>query len=141
MGTNSTIRGHKAAFKVYRNGVQTVIDTITDVSINQDSTFIRSKFVGNPIPLGDQTQEGFSGSINMEVKNDTIERFIDALITENLNGIGISDCIFIDTEMYADGTMASYVYFDAQFKLSKKSPNHDKLTKTLDMQASGRMRI
>lgn len=138
----ASIRGHQATFKVYENGSEVVIDTITNVSVNQDSNFSRSFYVGAPIPEGDQTIEGWSGSFDLEVKEDRIETFMDALITNNLNGIGVSDYTFITTENYPNGTSASYVYFDCQFSLSKTASGlNEKVTKSVSFQASGRVRI
>ena len=139
---NPSIRGHQGTFKWFENGQEVVCDTVTNVSINQDSDFSRSEYVGNPIPEGDQSVKGWSGSIDMEVKSDIVDTFIDGLVNNNLNGIGVSDYTFISTENYADGRSASYVYFDCQFKMSKTQPGlSDKMTKKLDMQASGRIRI
>lgn len=138
----ASIRGHQATFKMYENGSEVVIDTITNVSVNQDSNFSRSFYVGAPIPEGDQTIEGWSGSFDLEVKEDRIETFMDALITNNLNGIGVSDYTFITTENYPNGTSASYVYFDCQFNLSKTASGlNEKVTKSVNFQASGRIRI
>lgn len=138
----STIRGHQGTFKFFQDGSEVVMDTITSVSVNQDSNFIRSFFVGAPLPEGDQAIEGWSGQADAEVRNDIMDIFIDALITNNLNGIGVSDYTFISTENYSDGTNASYLYFDCQFKLSKnQSGLNDKMTKRLDFQASGRVRL
>jgi hypothetical protein len=138
----ASIRGHQATFKFYENGSEVVVDTITGVSVNQDSNFSRAFYVGAPIPEGDQTIEGWSGSFDMEVKDDRIETFLDALITNNLNGIGVSDYTFITTENYPNGTSASYVYFDCQFSLNKtQSGLNEKVTKAVNFQASGRIRI
>jgi hypothetical protein len=138
----ASIRGHQGLFKVFENGSEVVIDTITNVSVNQDSNFMRSMYVGNPLPEGDQSIEGWSGSIDMEVKNDVVDQFIDGLVTNNLNGIGVSDYTFITTENYPDGSSASYVYFDCQWSMSKsQSGLSDKMTKTLNFQASGRVRL
>ena len=138
----ASIRGHQARFEVYQNGTPVVIDTLTNVQINQDSNFSKSFYVGKAIPEGDQSIEGWSGQFDMEVKNDVIEQFMDALIANNLNGIGVSEYTFIDTEFYPDGSSASYVYFDCQFSLSKTKPGlNEKVTKTINMQAMGRVRI
>ena len=138
----ASIRGHQGVFKVYQDGADQVFDTITRVSINQDSTFTRTFFVGAPIPEGDQTIEGWSGQVEAEVKDDKFDAFLDALITNNLNGIGVSDYSFIHTELYPDGIISSYVYFDVQWKLSKdQSGLNEKMTKRLDFQASGRVRL
>lgn len=138
----STIRGHQGTFKFFQDGSEVVMDTITSVSVNQDSNFIRSFFVGAPLPEGDQSMEGWSGQADAEVRNDVMDTFIDALVTNNLNGIGVSDYTFISTESYSDGTSASYLYFDCQFKLSKNQAGlNDKMTKRLDFQASGRVRL
>lgn len=138
----ASIRGHQATFKVLQDGKEVVIDSITNVSINQDSSMSRSFYVGKAIGEGDQSIEGWSGSFDMEVKDDTIEQFIDALVNANLNGIGISDYTFITTENYPNGTSASYVYFDCQFSMSKtQSGMSEKVTKSVNFQASGRVRL
>lgn len=138
----ASIRGHQGSFKVFQDGKETVFDTITRVSVNQDSSFSRSFYVGNPIGEGDQSIEGWSGQFEMEVKNAIADEFMDALITANLNGIGVSDYTFITTEKYPDGTRQSYVYYDVQFKLSKdQSGLNEKITKRYDFQASGRIKI
>lgn len=139
---SASIRGHQGLFKVYENGGEHIIDTITSLSINQDSNFSRSQYIGNPIPEGDQSIEGWSGNFDMEVKNDITEKFIDNLVTNNLNGIGVSDYTFITTEQYPNGTSASYVYFDCQFSMSRsQSGLSDKITKSMSFQASGRVRL
>lgn len=138
----ASIRGHQATFKMLQGGKEVIIDTITNVSVNQDSSMSRSFYVGKAIGEGDQSIEGWSGSFDMEVKDDVAETFIDALINANLNGIGVSDYTFITTENYPNGTSASYVYFDCQFSLSKtQSGLNEKVTKTMNFQASGRVRI
>lgn len=139
---DSSIRGHQTRFNVFQDGAPIVIDTITNVQINQDSNFTKSFYVGKSLPEGDQSIEGWSGQFDFEVKNDEAEKFIDALINNNLNGIGVSDYSFIDSELYPNGTLASYVYFDCQFSLSKtKSGLNEKVTKTINFQAMGRQRV
>lgn len=139
---NPSIRGHKGQFKLFENGQLANIVDITSVSVSQDSSFSRTFYVGRPLPEGDQTVEGWSGSLDLEVKDDSVDAFIDALITNNLNGIGLSDYTFLTVEEYGDGTRASYVYFDVQFKMSKnQSGLNEKLTKSLEFQASGRQRL
>ncbi len=139
---NPSIRGHKGQFKVFENGQLTNIVDITSVSVSQDSSFQRTFYVGRALPEGDQSIEGWSGSIDMEVKDNSVDEFIDALVTNNLNGIGISDYTFLTTEEYGDGTRASYVYFDVQWKMSKnQSGLTEKMTKSLEFQASGRTRL
>lgn len=139
---NPTIRGHKGQFKVFENGeLQNIVD-ITSVEINQDSTFQRSFFIGRAVPEGDQTQEGWSGSIDLEVRNAIVEDFIDALVTNNLNGIGVSDYAFTSTEEYSDGTRRAYVYSDVQWKYSRSASGlTEKITRTLEFQASFRIRL
>ncbi len=139
---SSSIRGHKTRIELVVDGAEVVLDTITGFSVNQDSSFMRSEYVGNPLPEGDQAIQGFSGSMDMEVKDDRIELIIDALVTNNLNGIGISEYQIIDTEEYPDGSIATYAYFDVQLKLSKSASGlSEKVTKKLDFQASGRVRV
>lgn len=139
---NPSIRGHKGQFKIFENGQLANIVDITAIDISQDSTFMRTKYVGRAVPEGDQAIEGWSGSIDMEVKDASVDEFIDALITNNLNGIGVSDYTFLTVEEYGDGTRASYVYSDVQWKMSKKQGGlSDKMTKRLDFQASQRIRL
>lgn len=138
----ASIRGHQARFDLFQDGAPVTVDTITNVQINQDSNFSKSFYVGNPIPEGDQSIEGWSGQFDMEVKNAIIERFLDALIANNLNGIGVSEYSFIDTEFYPDGTSQSYLYVDCQFSLNKtKTGLNEKITKTVNFQAMTRVAI
>ena len=116
---NPSIRGHRGQFKIFENGQLTNIVDITNVDVNQDSTFKRTMYVGRPLPEGDQAIEGWSGNCALEVKDASVDAFIDALVTANLNGIGVSDYTFMTTEEYLDGTTQSYVYFDCQFKMSR----------------------
>ena len=139
---SASIRGHQGALKVFENGAQVDVIAITRVDVNQDSTFMRSFYVGNPLPEGDQTVEGWSGSVEAEVKNAVQDEFIDRLISANQAGIGVADYTFIHTENYADGTSKSYVYFDVQWKLSKSQAGlNEKMTRKLDFQASGRLAL
>ena len=139
---NPSIRGHKGQFKIFENGGLSNIVDITAVSVNQDSSFLRTNYVGRPVPEGDQSIDGWSGSIDLEVKNAVVDEFIDGLVTNNLNGIGVSDYAFMTTEEYGDGTRKSYVYFDCQFKMSRQQSGlSEKMTKKLDFQASGRTAI
>ncbi len=136
---SASIRGHQGQFKIFENGAPVDIINVTKVTVNQDSTFSRSFFVGNPVPVGDQSIEGFSGSLDMEVSDATVDEFIDNLTNNRLNGVGVADYTFITTENYADGTSKSYVYFDCQFKLSRDNGGMtEKITKKLDFQAAGR---
>lgn len=139
---NASIRGHQSKFEVYQDGSLVKIIAIKSVDINQDSTFMKSYYAGNAVPEGDQACEGWSGSLDLEVKDKVVDEFIDALITNNLNGIGVSDYSFIDTEFYTDGTQKSYVYSDSQFKYSKKREGlQSKQTKKLDFQAMFRQAL
>lgn len=135
----ASIRGHQGQFKIFKDGALEGIVNITKVSLNQDSSFSRAFYVGSPIGEGDQVIEGWSGSIDAEVKDAAIDEFIDALVNDNLNGIGVSDYTFVTTEQYADGTQKSYVYFDCQFKMGREQGGmNEKMTKKLEFQASGR---
>ena len=139
---SASIRGHQGQFKIFQDGALQNIVNITKVDINQKSDFSQAMYVGSPVPEGDQTIMGFEGSLDLEVKDDAVDAFIDALITKNLNGIGVSDYTFISTENYADGTTKSYVYFDVQWKMSKRQAGlNEKVTKKLDFQASGRLAL
>jgi len=137
-----TIRGHQTYIKFFQDGKEQSIDSITDFSVDLESTFMRSKFVGKPIPEGDQSIDGWSGSFNMEVRDSKIESFIDAIVESNLNGIGVTEQYIIDTENYPNGETVSYVYYDVQFSIGKQAKGLDaKVTKSVKFQASGRNKI
>lgn len=139
---SASIRGHMGYIKIFKNGELSDIANLTNVQIQQDSTFSRSHYVGNPVPEGDQSMEGWSGSFDMEVKDAALDEFIDALVTENLAGIGVSDTNFIATEQYADGQNTPYLYYNCQFKMSKtQGGGNAKMTKKLDFQAAGRINL
>jgi hypothetical protein len=137
---NPSIRGHQGQFKIFKDGELQNIVNITNVEVNQDSDFSKSEYVGNPVPEGDQSIKGWSGSLEAEVKDASIDEFIDALTTANLAGIGVSDYTFIVTESYANGVSKSYAYFDCQFKMSRRQSGlSEKITKRLEFQAAGRV--
>lgn len=139
---SASIRGHQGQFKIFQDGALKNIVNITQVAVNQDSSFSRAMYVGQAVPEGDQSVEGWSGSVDLEVKDAEVDSFIDGLVSANLAGIGVSDYTFISTENYADGTSVSYVYFDCQWKMSKSHGGlNSKMTKKLDFQASGRLKL
>lgn len=138
----ASIRGHQGQFRIYENGALANIVNIKSVDVNQESSFIKSYYVGQAIPEGDQAVEGWSGSCELEVKDSAVDDFIDALVNNNLNGIGVSDYTFLSTENYGDGATASWVYFDVQFKMSRKQSGlNEKVTKRLEFQAMGRKKL
>ena len=138
----ASIRGHQGQFKIFENGELVDVAEIVSFDVTQDSDFSRSEYVGRSIPEGDQSIKGWSGSLDAEVKNDVIDAFIDALVTNNLNGIGVSDYTLLLTEQYGDGQTASYIYVDCQFKMSKRQSGlSDKMTKRLEFQSSFRTRL
>jgi hypothetical protein len=107
-----------------------------------DSSFSRSFYVGNSVGEGDQSIEGWSGTIDCEVKDDAIDEFIDYLIEGNLLGAGVDEISVLVDEYYPNGQVASYVYWDCQFKMNKRIAGlNEKVTKRLDFQASGRTRL
>lgn len=137
---NPTIRGHQAHFDVTRDGVRITFDSIQRISLNQDSSFSRQFFVGNPIPEGDQSFEGWSGSMDMQVRDSAVDDFIDSLVTDNLAGVNISDLNLIYTELYTDGTSKSWAFRDMQFRMSRDQGGlTEKITKRLDFQAAQRI--
>lgn len=138
----ASIRGHMGRFRILENGNPTKIIDITSVDISQDSSFSRTFYVGRPVAEGDQSIEGWSGSIELEVKDAYVDKFIDALINGNLNGIGVSDYAFVTTEFYSDGTSSDYLYNDCQFKMSRRQSGvNEKITKRLEFQASTRKNL
>ena len=138
----ASIRGHQAYFKVMQDGLEVLIDTVTNFTVNMDSSMTRSFYVGSAVGEGDQSIEGWSGSFDMEIKDDVVEKFFDALITNNLNGIGVSDYSLIATEVYPDGSRSDYLYSDMQFSFSKTTAGlSDKVTKSVTFQASLRLKV
>lgn len=137
-----TIRGHQTQLRILEDGQVVDIVEITKFTAKMDNTFMRSRFVGKSKPVGDQSIDGWSGNCACEVANSKIEDFIDALVNNNLAGIGVKDYALVDTELYDDGTSATYLYDDVQWAWSKESGSYDvKVTKSLDWQASGRTKI
>lgn len=138
----NTIRGHQTQIRILEDGNVVDIVEITKFTAKMDNTMMRSKFVGKAVPVGDQSIDGWSGNMALEVANDNVEKLIDALVTNNLAGIGVKDYALVDTEMYDDGTSCSYLYSDVQWAWSKDTGSYDtKVTKSLDWQASYRTRI
>jgi hypothetical protein len=138
----ASIRGHQGKFFIYENGALANIVNITSVSVQQESSFMRTNYVGSAIPEGDQAVEGWSGNVELQVKDAAVDDFIDALVNNNLNGIGVSDYSFVVTENYGDGQTASWVYTDCQWKMSRKQSGlNEKVTKTLDFQAAYRKKL
>ncbi len=137
-----SIRGHQGTFKLYKDGSLVDVKTVTNVSVSQDTSMSRSFYVGNSIAESDQTQEGWSGSFEMEVKDALMEDFFDALIQDNLNGLGVSDYTFLVTENYPDGTSRSYVYIDCVFKYSRQASGlNEKIKKSVEFQSSYRQKV
>ena len=138
----ASIRGHQGEFRILEDGNVVDIIEVLNVSVKMDGQMMRSKYVGRATPVGDQAIEGWSGSMDMEVVDDTVELFIDNLVNNNLAGIGVADYAFVVTENYDNGTSASYLYSDCQFMYSRENGGLDaKITKKLDFQASTRIRI
>jgi hypothetical protein len=137
---SASIRGHQGVIKIFKAGAQTGLVHISSVDVNQESSFSRSFYVGAQYGEGDQAIEGWSGSMELEVKDASVDEFIDALVTNNLNGIGVEEITVLLTENYPNGQTKSYVYFDCQFKMSKKAGGlKEKMTKRLEFQAAGRL--
>ena len=136
------IRGHQTQVKINKNGQTTGIVNVTSFSVNQDAAFSRSEYIGQALKEGDVDYSGWSGDLETEVKDSKVDQLIDALVTGNLSGVGGDECTVVDTEFYPDGSSQSYVYFDVQFKMSKKSGgSSSKVTKRLEWQSAGRIAI
>ena len=136
----ASIRGHMGRIKLFAGGQLTDIVDITKADVAQDSTFSRTFYLGRSQGEGDQSMQGWSGSMDLEVKDASVDDFIDAIVNNNLAGIGVEEITVIMEELYSDGTLRAYVYFDCQFKMSKSNGGlGDKMTKKLDWQASGRI--
>jgi hypothetical protein len=138
----ASIRGHQNKLRLFKSGQPVNLLNITSFEANQDSDFSRSNYVGNQIPEGDQAILGWSGSVDLEVKDATVEDIVDSIIAGNLVGIGVDEISMLLTEEYPNGQTASYVYYDMQLKMSKRSGGlNEKVTKRLDWQASGRIKL
>lgn len=138
----ASIRGQMGSVKFFKNGGNQQIVNITKFDANQDSTFIRTNYVGKAVPEGDQSIEGWSGSFDLEVKDAAVDDMIDALVNDNLAGVGVGSYSLQQTEKYANGTQAIWAYFDCQFKMGRsQGGQNEKVTKKIDFQASGRLRV
>lgn len=138
----ATIRGHQAVFKIYKDGEEQVIDSITRVSIREESQLTRHSYVGDRNTQSDKTHMGWSGSFEMECRNALIEELLDEVITGNLNGVNRPDYTFQITEVYSDGSRSSHIYTDCVFSYGREQGGMDsKVTKSIDFQASRRVRL
>lgn len=138
----SSIRGNMGQLRALKAGNIVNIVDITKFSVTMDSTFMRSHYVGKSIAEGDQSIEGWSGSIDTEVKDSAVEDFIDAIISQNYAGVGVEECALVLTETYPDGSSTNYMYNDVQFKYSRENGGStEKITKKLDFQAASRTKL
>ena len=80
----ASIRGHQGQFRIYENGALVNILNLTSVNVSQESSFSKTYYVGQAIPEGDQAMEGWTGDIEAQVKDAEVDKFIDALVTNNL---------------------------------------------------------
>jgi hypothetical protein len=136
----SSIRGHQGSIKIFKGGQQTGVVHITKFSLDQDAEFSRSEYVGAQFGEGDTAYKGWTGNMDLEVKDASVDDFIDALVTANLNGIGVEEITIVLTENYPNGQTKSHVYFGGQFKMSRSQGGlSEKITKRLDCQFDGRM--
>ena len=137
-----SIRGHQGKIKLFANGAPTGVINILSADVNQDSSFSRAFYVGNTIGEGDQSIEGWSGSMDLEVKDASVDEMIDSIVAGNLAGVGADEMSVLIEEHYPDGTTSKYVYFDVQMKMSKRVGGmNEKQTKRVEFQASGRIAL
>jgi len=138
----ASIRGNRGSIKLFKNGSDVELLNVTSFEVNQDTDFMRSNYVGSSVPEGDQSQQGWSGSIDVEVKDSTVDDIIDAIVNNNLAGVGADEFSVLLGEEYPDGGAAYYAYSDVQLKMSKRNPGQtEKITKRLDFQASFRTKL
>lgn len=138
----ASIRGHRGSLKIYSDGADAAVVNITRFEANQDSSFMRTFYAGNPVPEGDQSIEGWSGNVDLEIKDEEVDDLVDSVVDANQAGIGVPDITLVLAEEYPDGRVVSYVYFDVQLRMSKTNPGlNEKMTKRIDWQASGRKRL
>ena len=142
MAVPATIRGHQATFKIFQDGEEVVIDSITRVSLSEESTLSRHMYVGNATPQTDKTNMGWTGSFEMEVRDATVERLFDRIISQSKLGVGQQNYSFVIREHYTDGTVSAYVYPDCQFKIAREQSGlENKITKTIEFIAGTRARV
>lgn len=142
MSSNASIRGVSAQLKFFQDGGDLDVINVNSFEVNQQSTFMKSFYVGQKFPVGDQSMEGWEGSCEIEVTDDRIDRIMDALINNNLAGVGVSEYSMLHSETYPDGQVASYVYGDMQFRLDRRVPGQNqKVTLRLSFQAMVRTRL
>jgi hypothetical protein len=134
---STSIRGHQTAVKFFRNGQLVNLATLTRFEIQMDSSMSKSFYVGSPVPEGDQTIEGWSGSADLEVKGPELDDLMDAIINQNMAGVGVDEITIVDTEMYPDGRSRTYVYSGVRLSTSKSQGGlNEKVTKRLNIQAN-----
>lgn len=136
----SSIRGNSGRVKFLRKGQDMKIINVLSFDVNMDSSFTRSFYVGEAVSKGDQSIEGWSGNAELEVSDASVDDLIDAIISQNLSGIGVEDIVIVLDENYPDGRLRSYAYYDVQVRMSKRVAGQtEKQTKRLDFQAAGRI--
>ncbi len=142
MSVNPPILGHQGTLRIYLNGQLTSILTITEFSVDLQSSMQQEYYVGNAIPEGWQSLPHFTGTIDMNVKDSTADTLMDAIVGAVQNGVGFPQVVLNLTENYADGTSSTYAYNDVQFKLSRRQRGgQEKVTKKFDFQAMSRFLI
>jgi hypothetical protein len=135
-------RGHQGFLKIYRKGKDVKVARVVSAEANQDSDFLRNWYVGAAVAEGDQVQLGWSGTIECEVSDAELDNLIDAIITQNLSGVGIEDVVLVLGESYNDGQASTYAYSDMQLRMSKRIAGAtEKITKRLDWASQIRTRL
>ena len=138
----SSIKGDRGRLKVFENGKDLQILSITGFEVTEDSQFLKSNYVGKSVPETDKTFDGYSGSIDTEVKSAVQDLLIDRINSAIKRGIGMPRIALVLSEDYPDGTSKSYIYTNVQLKLSRSQKGGtEKVTKRFEFNASDRKPI
>ena len=139
---NPTIRGNSAQIRTIRNGEVINVGPITNFQSSMDSEFFRTFGVGDSVGKSDQAINGWTGRFDLELDNPGLSDFINDMVTENLNGVGLSDYVIVQTFFYSDGQSRSFAFTDCVFRYSENVPtNQGKITASVDFQASRRTEV
>lgn len=135
---SASIRGNSTLLKFYKNNGEVQIANVTQFSFQQNASMTQSMYVGKSLPEGDVAYTGWAGSLQCEVKDSSMDDFMDQVIAQNLSGVGIEEITILYTEFYTNGTQKSYVFSDVQLKAGSTNVGNmtAKVTKSLEFQAS-----
>lgn len=145
---SASIRGDKSHVRIIRNGQPELIYSITGMDVTENSQTIQSYYAGQTQSETDVLMMGFSGSIQVEVKNDGIDVLIDAVRAARNSGSAVPQVTITVYEEYPDGALdgstgKGFLYTDVQLTLggSRLGGATEKLTKSLNFTCSDKVLI